>query len=264
MNSEGGPLYPSEIERRLSTRMVGRNIVHRDSVVSTNALAFDLAAAGCAEGTCVIAETQSGGRGRLQRKWHSPYGKNIYLSCVLRPRLLATEVSPLAFISCLAVYDTVKSAGVEPKLKWPNDVLTLDGKKISGTLIELSAKGRTVDFVVVGIGLNVNMAREEMDEEIANKATSLFIETKKYFERAVVCGMLLDDLERYYEIASSAGLGEICRLWEERAKVRGTYMEIIQTDRVYRGVSEGLAADGALLLSENGTITRVIAGDVAI
>ena len=179
MNSEGGPLYPSEIERRLSTRMVGRNIVHRDSVVSTNALAFDLAAAGCAEGTCVIAETQSGGRGRLQRKWHSPYGKNIYLSCVLRPRLLATEVSPLAFISCLAVYDTVRSAGVEPKLKWPNDVLTVDGKKISGTLIELSAKGRTVEFVVIGVGLNVNMAREEMDEEIADKATSLFHRDEK-------------------------------------------------------------------------------------
>jgi BirA family biotin operon repressor/biotin-[acetyl-CoA-carboxylase] ligase len=233
-------------------------------VDSTNRLAFELAAAGCAEGTCVVAETQTGGKGRLQRRWHSPYGKNIYLSCVLRPRLLSTEVSPLAFVSCLAVFDTVKSAGVEPRLKWPNDVLTPDGRKLSGTLVELSAKGPAVRFVVVGIGLNVNMGLDDMDAEIADTATSLFIETRNCFERAAVCGILLNNLEKYYEIASSAGVSEICRLWEERAKVRGTYMEIRQTDRVYRGVSEGLAADGALLISENGAVTRVIAGDVAI
>jgi BirA family biotin operon repressor/biotin-[acetyl-CoA-carboxylase] ligase len=264
MNSEGDRLDPFNIERHLATRTIGRNIVYRDSIDSTNRLAFDLAAAGCAEGTCVIAETQTCGRGRLQRRWHSPYGKNIYLSCVLRPSLPAIEVSPIAFVSCLAVFDAVRSAGVEPRLKWPNDVLTLDGKKLCGTLIELSTKGPAVHFVVVGIGLNVNMGREEMDAEIADTATSLFIETRKCFERAAVCGILLNGLEKYYEIASGAGVGEICRIWEERAKVRGTYMEIRQTDRIYRGVSEGLAADGALLLSENGTVTRVIAGDVSI
>ena len=264
MNSEGDRLRPADIERSLTTRTIGRNIVYKDSVDSTNKLAFDLAAAGCAEGTCVVAETQTGGRGRLQRRWHSPYGKNIYLSCVLRPRLLAAEALPLVFVSCLAVFDTVKWAGVEPRLKWPNDVLTQNGKKLCGTLVELSAKGPDVRFVVVGIGLNVNMGREDMDGEIADTATSLFIETRKHFERAAVCGILLGNLEKYYEIASEAGVSEICRLWEERAKVRGTYMEIKQMDRVYRGVSEGLAADGALLLSENGKITRVIAGDVSI
>ncbi|MGA3175295.1 MAG: biotin--[acetyl-CoA-carboxylase] ligase [Syntrophorhabdales bacterium] len=263
MNSDR--LRAGEIERYLTTRLVGRQIFYRDSVGSTNEEAFDLAVGGCPEGTCVVAETQSLGRGRLKRKWHSPYGKNIYLSCVLRPALRPSEVYPLTFISCLAAFDTVSSVGIEPRLKWPNDVLTSDGRKVCGTLLEISAYPDVVRFVVVGVGLNVNMGLDDMEEEIRNRATSLFLETKKRFERAHICGMLLNNLEKYYDIALNRGVGEICRLWEERAGVRGKYMEITQADRVYRGVSQGVAADGALLLlSENGTITRVIAGDVSL
>ncbi len=255
-------LYPWEVERYLETRFVGREIVYKDSVDSTNGVAFDLALAGCREGTCVIAETQDAGRGRLRRVWRSPHGKNIYASSVLRPALHPSEVSPLAFLSCLAAFDTLRSMGLAPTLKWPNDVL-VNGRKVCGTLIELSVEPDTVRFVVVGIGLNVNMGEDDMDEEIRGKATSFFLETGNCFERARVCGMLLNNLEKYFEVVKGRGVDEICRLWEERANVRGVPMEIVQMDRVYRGVSEGIGRDGAMLLrEENGMMTRVIAGDV--
>ena len=255
-------LYPWEIGRHLDTRFVGREIVYRDSVASTNGLAFELALAGCPEGTCVVAETQSAGRGRLQRTWHSPHGKNLYLSCVLRPALHPSQVYPLTFISSLAVYDTLASEGLEPRLKWPNDVL-IDGRKVSGTLIELSCEADRVRFVVIGIGLNVNMEGADMHAEISDKATSLLIESRNPFERARICGMLLGSLERYCEMVRSQGVDKVCRIWEERARIRGTYMEITQMGRTYRGISEGIDRDGAILLREKGAVTRVIAGDVS-
>ncbi len=256
-------LYPWEVERYLETQFVGREIIYKDSVGSTNDVAFDLARAGCREGTCVIAETQDNGRGRLRRSWRSPYGKNIYASAVLRPAVHPSEVSPLTFISCLAAFDALRSMGLAPTLKWPNDVL-VNGRKVCGTLIELSVEPDAVRFVVIGIGLNVNMDDTDMDEEIKGKATSLFHETRNCFERARVCGMLLNNLEKYYEVVKGRGVGEICRLWEERANIRGVPMEIVQMDRVYRGVSEGIGRDGAMLLrEENGMVTKVIAGDVS-
>jgi BirA family biotin operon repressor/biotin-[acetyl-CoA-carboxylase] ligase len=153
--------------------------------------------------------------------------------------------------------------GLAPTLKWPNDVL-VKGRKVCGTLIELIVEPDTVRFVVIGIGFNVNMSEADMDEEIRGKATSLFLETGNCFERARVCGMLLNNLEKYYEVVKGRGVDDICRLWEERANIRGVSMEIVQADRVYRGVSEGIGRDGAMLLrEESGVVTRVIAGDAS-
>jgi BirA family biotin operon repressor/biotin-[acetyl-CoA-carboxylase] ligase len=256
-------LYPWEIERFLETSSLGREIVYRDSVDSTNALAFRLAIEGGREGTCVVAESQVAGRGRLDRQWHSPYGKNLYLSVVLRPRVSPARIYPLSFIPSLAAFDTLLRAGVAPRLKWPNDVL-VSNRKICGTLIELSVEADTVRFAVVGIGLNINMERSDMDAALGEKATSLLVETKNLFERPRICGILLGSLEKYYEMAERQGMEEMCRLWEERAGVKGTYMEISQMNVVYRGISEGIDRDGAMLLKENGVVTRVIAGDVLV
>ena len=256
-------VYPWEIARYLPTQTIGKEIVYRDSIDSTNMAAFKLALNDAVEGTCVIAETQKTGRGRLQRKWASPYAKNLYLSVILRPGLHPLHSYPVTFLSSLAVSDTLLSFGLTPKLKWPNDVL-VNGKKICGTLLELSTEAEMVRFVVVGIGLNVNMKKRDMPDDIRTKATSLFLETKKHYERAVVCGMLLDNLEFYYRILQQKGVEEISRIWEERARIRGVEMEVSQVDATYRGVSEGIDRDGALLLRHKGELMRVIAGDVTI
>jgi BirA family transcriptional regulator, biotin operon repressor / biotin---[acetyl-CoA-carboxylase] ligase len=255
-------LYPWEVEQSLRTGFIGRELVYHDTIDSTNAQAFKLALAGCTEGTAVIAEAQSAGRGRLRRRWHSPHEKNIYLSVVLRPPLHPSQVFPITFISSLAVCDTLEELGLKPALKWPNDVL-VNGKKICGTLIELSTEADLIRFVVIGIGLNVNMDKTDMSDDILGTATSLLIEMRNHFARARICGILLNNLEKYYNIVVQEGMQEICKRWEERSQIKGRYMEITQMDTVYRGTAEGIDRDGAILLNDNGRTIRVIAGDVA-
>jgi len=256
-------LYPWEIEHHMQTRSMGRKIIHRDTIESTNALAFSYGLEGAEEGTCVIAEQQTAGRGRLGRPWFSPSGKNIYMSLILRPGVSPQDVYPLTFVSSLAIYDTIRIlTGQEPTLKWPNDVL-MGGRKVCGTLLEISTEADRVSCVIVGIGFNINMKEDEVDEAIRQKATSLFMETKKEYERAAVCGMLLTNLEKYYLIFKDHGGREICAVWEERSGIKGKHMEIVQNDVRYEGVSEGIGPDGSLLLNVNGSIIKIISGDVS-
>jgi len=256
-------LYAWEIERFCETKNIGKKIIYKDAIDSTNSFAFKLALGGEAEGTCIIAETQDAGKGRLGRKWFSPVGKNLYISVVLRPHIPPSNVYPITFLSSLAVYDTIQTlTDIEPVLKWPNDVLVA-GKKICGTLLELSTEADMVRFVIVGIGLNINMGENEIDKEIKDTATSLFMLTKKPFERSMVCGILLTNIERYYTIFMVKGPEEICSIWEDRAKIKGKHLEIIQMGESYRGVSEGIDKDGSILLAVDGKTKKIIAGDVS-
>ena len=202
------------------------------------------------------------GRGRLGRVWFSPEAKNLYLSVILRPDIHPSRIYPVTFLSSLAVYDTVRALGVDPTLKWPNDVL-VNGRKICGTLLELSTEAEMVRFVIVGVGLNINMKEADLPEELRQKATSLFTETKKVYERAAVCGMLLSYLEKYYRIFREQGGQGICDIWEERAAIKGKHLEIIQMGEAYRGIAEGVDRDGAMLLNVDGAVKRIIAGDVS-
>jgi BirA family transcriptional regulator, biotin operon repressor / biotin---[acetyl-CoA-carboxylase] ligase len=255
-------LYSWEIEQHLKTEVIGRKVIYKDELDSTNTFAFKLALGGETEGTCVIAETQKIGKGRLGRKWFSPVGKNLYMSVVLRPHIPPPSVYPITFLSSLAVYDTITAlTDAEPILKWPNDVLIAD-KKVCGTLLELSTEADMVRFVIVGIGFNINMGKHEIDDEIKHKATSLLVQTKKPFERALVCGILLTNLERYYNLFKEKGSKEICLIWEDRAKIKGKYLEITQMGESFKGVSEGIDRDGAMLLNVDGKTKKIIAGDV--
>ncbi len=162
------------------------------------------------------------------------------------------------------MYDTIKAliTDFEPVLKWPNDVL-VDGRKICGTLLELSTEADMIRFVIVGIGLNINMGENDIDKEIKHKATSLFMLTKKSFERSMVCGILLTNIERYYSIFMEKGPDEICSIWEERAKIKGKHLEIIQMGETYKGISEGIDRDGGIILAIDGKTKKIIAGDVS-
>ncbi len=255
-------LYAWEIDRYRTSATIGSKIIHRDNLDSTNSLGFAQAMAGEAEGTCVVAESQNRGRGRLGRRWSSPEGRNIYLSVILRPAVHPSVVYPITFLSSLAVSDTiVQLTGLKPTLKWPNDVL-VGPRKISGTLIELSTEADMVRFVVIGIGLNVNMEMKDMDREIKAKATSFLVETKKTYERPRVCGILLSNLEQYYGVFKNDGPRAICDIWEQKAQIRGKYLEINQMGEVYAGVAQGIDRDGAILLDIDGTTKKILAGDV--
>ncbi|HEX2965676.1 MAG TPA: biotin--[acetyl-CoA-carboxylase] ligase [Syntrophorhabdaceae bacterium] len=256
-------LYPWEIQRHLETLFMGKKIVHKEIVDSTNIAAFRLALAGEQEGTCLIAESQTKGKGRLGRKWCSPLERNIYLSVIVRPSVHPSVVYPITFLSSLAVYDTILQViGQKPVLKWPNDVL-MNGRKLCGTLLELSTEADMVRFVVIGIGLNVNMEANDVDEDIQKKVGSLLTETKKVFERAMLCGMLLTNLEKYYILFREKGETEICRIWEERAQIRDKFMEISQMGESYKGFCRGIDRDGSILLDIDGVTKKIIAGDVS-
>jgi BirA family biotin operon repressor/biotin-[acetyl-CoA-carboxylase] ligase len=256
-------LYAWEIEQYSETEVIGKKVIYKNELDSTNTFAFKLALGGETEGTCVIAETQKIGKGRLGRKWFSPVGKNLYMSIVLRPHIPPSKVYPVTFLSSLAVYDTIRAVtDAEPVLKWPNDVLVAC-RKVCGTLLELSTEADMVRFVIVGIGFNINMEEHEIDEEIKNKATSLLMEAKKPFERSMVCGILLTNLEQYYNIFRKNGPEEICSIWEDRAKIKGKYLEITQMGESFKGISEGIDRDGAMLLNIDGKTKKIIAGDVS-
>jgi BirA family transcriptional regulator, biotin operon repressor / biotin---[acetyl-CoA-carboxylase] ligase len=255
-------LYAWEIDRYRTSAVIGSKIIHRDNLDSTNSFAFAQAMAGEPEGTSIVAESQNKGKGRLGRKWSSPEGRNIYLSVILRPPVHPSVVYPITFLSSLAVSDTIAQlTGLKPTLKWPNDVL-VGPRKISGTLIELSTEADMVRFVVIGIGLNVNLEMKDMDKEIRAKATSFLVETKKTFERPRVCGILLSNLEQYYGVFKNDGPRAICDIWEQKAQIRGKYLEINQMGEVYAGLAEGIDRAGAILLDIDGTTKKILAGDV--
>ncbi len=255
-------LYPWEVERFLDTKVIGRKVVYKERLDSTNSAAFKLALGGEPEGTCVVTETQEKGKGRLGRVWVSPFGKNVYVSAILRPRIHPSVVYPITFISSLAVSDTIETmTGLQATLKWPNDVL-LNGKKICGTLLELSTEADVVRFVIVGVGFNVNMVEEDLDAQIKRKATSLFLETKKVYERAAACGILLSNLEHYYELFREKGAEAISAMWEERAAIKGKHLEISQMGETHRGICMGIAKDGGILLNTEEGVKKIIAGDV--
>ena len=185
------------------------------------------------------------------------------MSVVLRPNIHPSRVYPVTFLSSLAVSDTITHiTGLSPTLKWPNDVL-IDTRKVCGTLLEISTEADIIRFVVVGIGLNINMNTQEIDESIKNKATSMYIETNKTYERAYVCGVLLSNLGKYYSIFLEKGEHEICSIWEKRAQIKGRHIEINQMGDTFEGISEGIDASGAMLLNVGGTVKKIIAGDVS-
>lgn len=257
-------LYPWEIKYHLTTERIGREIYYRAVLESTNKIAAFLAKKGAKEGTCVLAEKQTKGRGRQKRRWFSPYGKNLYISIILRPDLPKSKINYLPFLSCLSVSDVIKSfSDIHVTLKWPNDVLA-NGKKISGTLVELSLSGKKVDFAIVGIGFNVNMEEDDMPEDLKKVATSLRIETGSNYDRALICANLLISFEKYYDLLQVKGSSEIRSLWEEKASIRGKTVSVANEKGVFEGVCEGIDENGALLLNTKKGIERIYAGDVIL
>lgn len=175
---------------------IGHKCVYKQEVTSTNDVAKELARKGCEDWLVVLADKQVGGKGRLGRVWEAEKGQNIALSVVLRPNISPVEAPQLTLITGIAVARAIKKVcGCEPKIKWPNDII-LNGKKIVGILTEISAEIEHINYVVVGIGVNVN--QEKYDGELSKKATSLFIENNKKYRRSDIIRVIIDELSEIY------------------------------------------------------------------
>jgi BirA family biotin operon repressor/biotin-[acetyl-CoA-carboxylase] ligase len=256
-------LLAAEVLADLGTRRLGREVLYLPETDSTNLRAFALGEEGAAEGTVVVADTQNSGKGRLGRRWSSPPGVNLYLSLVLRPPIPSLLASQLTFLSAVAVVRAVREVcDLEPSLKWPNDVL-LGGRKLAGLLNELSAETERIHFVVLGIGVNLNMTAEQFPDDLRYPGTSLLIEGGRPVSRLAFCRALLHELDDLYDLYLESGFAPILRAWESHFELAGREVEVTSHNDVLRGTVSGLDADGALLVTAaDGVVTRILAGDV--
>lgn len=275
-------LFPVELHRGLETRWLGRTIHWLDQTDSTNRVALELARSGAEHGSAVIAEGQSAGRGRLGRSFFSPPYLNLYTSIVLRPTLALADAPTLILTAGVAVAEAVaETVGRDDavELKWPNDVL-LGGLKTSGILMELGAEGSRIAFLVLGIGVNLNVERERFPDDFRSLATSLRSFSGASVDRLAFVRRMYHGLETLLDLHAAGGFQAVRPRFERRFAMRGRAVRVRDATRgpdvpgaggpadaaaETAGLVEGIDADGALVLrGPDGTRTRVVAGDVTI
>lgn len=259
-------LTEDELTAHLGTSWLGRSLACREVTGSTNSDAAELGRGGAPEGSVVVADAQTAGRGRLGRSWVSEPGLNLYLSVLLRPEILPSEAPQLSLVAGVAVAAALESVGVRPQIKWPNDVL-LGGRKVCGILTEIEAEADRVSFVVVGLGVNLNSRLHDFPEELHDKATSLRIESGEAVDRAPVAARVLGELERYYALFRDGGFAAVAPEWERRTALVGRELTVSGAGEVVTGMYAGVDTDGALLLDASDTkggVRRVLAGDVTV
>lgn len=257
-------LTPREIRAGLETKVLGkRDIAYFTETDSTNTRAKDLAVRHAPEGSLVLSEKQTKGRGRNERNWFSPSRDGIYLSLILRPTIPPREAPVITLLTAVAVAETLLSlTRLKIAIKWPNDIL-VSGKKLAGILTEISTQGDSIDYVVVGLGLNVNTPR--FPDDIRDKATSMLIETGKRFSRVKVIREYLKWYEAYYEVFKNIGFEPIRKRWRELTNMIGRQITVQMIDKGYSGEVQDIDKDGALIITDRtGKSHRIIFGDVTV
>jgi BirA family biotin operon repressor/biotin-[acetyl-CoA-carboxylase] ligase len=248
------------LRSKLSGRVVGRCIYYHQLLGSTMDEARRLAQEGSPEGTVVVAEEQTAGRGRFGREWVSPPGQNISLSAILRPS--SEQLCYLNMAATLAVSGAIVGlTGLRPAIKWPNDV-RIGGRKVSGILIETTVQGGEPIHAVVGIGLNVNFDPSQTPG-LADIATSLYVETGRRLDRTAV---ILAVLERLDDLYSAVKRGRsLTDQWAAQIDTFGRTVKVRWGDRLVEGRAQGVDGHGNLLLAQpDGSIITVVAGEVTL
>jgi len=257
-------LLPGEIQRRLRATRFGAEIAYRTEIASTNEEAARLARAGAPEGTLVVAECQTAGRGRLGRQWVSPPNANLYASFILRPPIPPGAAPQISLVAAIAVSRALAAVGAaDVAIKWPNDCL-LGGRKVAGILTEMDAEVDRVRAVVLGIGVNLNMTIEAFPAELRETATSLLLATGAQIDRVGFAARLCDDLEEVYDRFVEAGFEALVAEWEARSCLTGREVTVDCSGRHITGIVRGLDPDGRLVLDGPQGEERIVAGDVSV
>lgn len=263
-------LYGPELESRLHADSFCKKIVCYDSLDSTNIRAKQMAEDGEPEGTLVLAEMQTAGRGRRGRAWDSEPGVGIWMSLILRPQIVPEHVSGMTLITALAVNRTIREiCGVDSMIKWPNDIV-LHGKKVCGILTEMSAELNAVHYAVTGIGINANT--KSFPPELADAATSLYLETGREMKRADIVVDFANLFGHYYgrymaDGSMSAFVEEYNGMLANRDRQVEIYygmMEDAAPEQIRTGIAKGINDTGALLVEVDGTMETVTSGEVSV
>jgi BirA family transcriptional regulator, biotin operon repressor / biotin---[acetyl-CoA-carboxylase] ligase len=254
------------LESRLSGRNIGRSIHFLQVADSTNEIAFRLALEGASEGTVVVADSQTKGKGRLNRVWQSPPKCNLYTSIILRPAIGPVNAPQITLMTGVVVAELISRYHPgDVTLKWPNDV-QISGKKVCGILTEMRVSAnQRVDFVIVGIGMNINMRRSDFDESFREEATSLMEEMGTEISRLDFTAILYGNFEKWYETWIAQGFKAVRDEWLKYAWMVGKRIQVSFRGDIRTGEVLGIDDCGALLLlDDGGTIRKIMAGDASI
>ena len=258
-----GSIYnETTIADQIHTKWAGKTVHFARETDSTNLWIKRLAKEGASEGTLALAEFQSAGRGRLGRSWEVPEGTSVMMSILLRPKFEPQYAPMLTLVMGMAVAKAVKKLGFDASIKWPNDVV-VSHKKICGILTEMGVRDGKIDYAVIGVGINVNI--REFPDEMADKATSLYLESGREFDRSQIPGLVMEVFEEYYE--KFAATCDLSGLKEEYESILANYNQPVRVlaKEPYEGVARGITDGGELLVEKtDGTIVAVSAGEVSV
>ena len=264
LKTAGDILSQAEILSSIRGSWAGREILYLDEVDSTNTAAKKAAENGAVHGTLVVSERQTGGKGRRGRAWDSPRGPGIFMTLSLRPNMAPVHASMLTLVAALAVADGIRECtGAESLIKWPNDIV-MSGKKVCGILTEMSADPDCINYVAVGIGINVNM--EEFPEEIRGVAASIFTETGKKTKRSLLISAVMAAFERYYEVfMKTTDMSGLLEDYNGKLANCGRTVRVLDPAGEYSGTAIGIDREGELLVEmEDTTVRRVLSGEVSV
>jgi len=258
-------LLPQEIQRGLSTTYIGKKIFYFPELKSTNIIAKEKAlhrAEGIDKGTLIITEKQSAGKGRLGRKWFSPTG-GIWLSIILYPQLPPSYIPRITLMSAVAVVKAIKvCTQIEPQIKWPNDIL-ISEKKVCGILTEMSAELDMINWVVVGIGINVNIDHRKFPENIQANTISLKEVSGKEILRVKLAQTFLQEFEKYYDKLKRKEFPSILKEWKLYSHTLGRKIRVDMGERIITGEAVDINEEGALVLKkEDGELIKIISGTI--
>lgn len=256
-------LEATVIRSGLKTKRLGQEIHYVESCPSTQILAHQLAQEGTPDGTIVLTEEQTAGRGRLARKWDSAAKKGIWMSVVLRPDVVPQKAPQFTLVAAVAAVRAIEEVtGLKPEIKWPNDIL-LEGKKCTGILTELQSDADGIQALIIGIGLNANQSPDDFPEELQDIATSLSIESGKPVNRQDLVRALLNHLEIYTDLYIETGFGMLKLLWESYSSTIGKTVRARMAKETLTGIAEGITDDGVLQLrTADGKLHGIYSADI--
>ena len=256
-------LTKPEVLPLLKTKFVGKNLIHFEQIDSTNIKAKELAKNNAENGTIVISEAQNCGSGRFNRIWTSPKG-GIWFTIILRPQLPPTEAPKITQIAAASMHKALKELNINTTIKWPNDLL-LNDKKICGILSEMKCDMDRVHYLVVGIGLNVNIDSESFDDALINTASSLKIEMKQEFQRSKILSKFLNIFEELYEsFLNNLDLSETVLICRKNSNLIGKKAKLITYNNEEIVTCIGLSDTGDLIVKDSNNIERpVISGEIS-
>lgn len=252
-----------ELRKNIQTSVFGRGEIHTYSEIdSTNVKAFALASEGAPEGTLVIAESQSKGKGRLGRRWYSVPGKGLNVSMILRPQIMPSSAPGLTMVTAVAMAEALEQSGLSSyEIKWPNDII-VDGRKAAGILSEIKTGPDVIDFIVIGFGINLNSEPSDYPEEIRDIACSIKDHVKTEIDRCEFLGKFLINFETHYFNYIEKGFKDILDLWIDKSGIINKKIKVSLINGSFTGIVKGVGDDGNLIVHTEDGIRMVNSGDI--